>query len=251
MIFAGIDLAASPAKTGVARLEETSEGPSLIDVSLGATDRDLATLIQSADLTGIDVPLGWPRAFREAIDGHAVGRLHMAPSGEAGADWRRGLVNRFTDLEVRRIAGVVPLPVAAERIAYPALRWAAIEARLRFEGLGGEGMGASDLDRSGAGKIAEVYPAAALKQWGLTHRGYKGADPGARRLILEALEDSFALQLGGFEDRLAANADCLDAAIAAVVAREIRAGRCVPPPVAQAELVAEEGWIWIPDADKL
>lgn len=29
------------------------------------------------------------------------------------------------------------------------------------------------VDRSGAGPVVEVYPAASLKLWGLPHQGYK------------------------------------------------------------------------------
>ncbi|WP_052333764.1 DUF429 domain-containing protein [Corynebacterium jeddahense] len=143
MIFAGIDLAADPARTGIATLEAAGEELLLLDVSLNASDPTTASRIRASERTGIDVPLGWPRAFREVIALHAVRTLEPQ---EGGAEWRRGLVNRFTDLEARRIAGVVPLPVAAERIAYPALRWAAIEARLRADG-----MDAAELDRAGGG----------------------------------------------------------------------------------------------------
>ncbi|WCZ38557.1 DUF429 domain-containing protein [Corynebacterium jeddahense] len=101
-----------------------------------------------------------------------------------------------------------------------------------------------------------MYPAAALKRWGLLHRGYKGsagrgagAGREARAAIMDGLQRRFALDWNGFEAAVLGNADCLDAVVAALVAREVAAGRCVPPPAGSAELVAEEGGIWIPKGD--
>lgn len=61
---------------------------------------------------------------------------------------------RETDLEVRRRVGKTPLSVAADKIAYPAIRWAAIAARLREQEI------STPLD--GSGVACEVYPGAAL-----------------------------------------------------------------------------------------
>lgn len=239
--FSGIDLAADPAKTGTALIQVTPAGPLLIDATCTATDDHLVTHITRAELTGVDIPLGWPRAFREFLNAHAAGEDCL--SAGAGPDARRELVNRFTDLEVRRTAGVTPLPVAAERIAHPALRWAGIEQRLRAAGV--------NTHRGGEGKVAEVYPAAALKQWGMRHRGYKGAGDAGRAVreeIAAGLSARFGLDWGDRRSLAVGSADCLDAVIAALIAREVRAGRCIAPPADQAELVAEEGWIWVPRA---
>ena len=50
--------------------------------------------------------------------------------------------------------GKTPLSVAADKIAYPAIRWAAIAARLREQEI------STPLD--GSGVACEVYPGAAL-----------------------------------------------------------------------------------------
>ena len=237
--YFGIDLAADPAKTGTALIQVTTAGPLLIDATCTATDDHLTTHVARAELTGVDIPLGWPRAFRFFLNAHAAGE-DCLPAG-ADREVRRELVNRFTDLEVRRLVGVTPLPVAAERIAHPALRWAGLEQRLRAAGV--------DTHRGGNGKVAEVYPAAALKQWGFRHRGYKGADGAgraAREEIAAGLSVRFGLDWGDWCPLAVSSADCLDAVIAALIAREVRAGRCIAPPAEQAELVAEEGWIWVP-----
>ncbi|AQQ14903.1 hypothetical protein CGLAU_04645 [Corynebacterium glaucum] len=240
-LFSGIDLAADPAKTGIASIHVRGAGLTLTDASLGASDTDVARTVGVAELTGIDIPLGWPRGFREVINAHAAGAL--PPPASTGPDWRRGLANRFTDLEVRRIAGVVPLSVAADRIAHPALRWMGIEARLRADGL--------PTNRDGSGRVAEVYPAAALKMWGLPHRGYKGDDAAGRIAIMAGLASRFDIDWAGFATTVEKSADVLDAVIAALVAHEVRAGRCLPIPADNADLVAEEGWIWVPrDTEK-
>lgn len=243
MIFSGIDLAADPSKTGAATLKTSRKGPMLIDVHLNTSDLHIINHVLDADLTGIDAPLGWPRSFRRFINDHASGEL----VGQfVGTEERRELANRFTDLDVRRVAGVVPLPVAAERIAFPVMRWAGVEAQLRDE------LGSEAVRRDGLGRIAEVYPAAALKMWGLRHRGYKGESPAAQEArveIVASLARELRLDWAGFEDAAIYNADCLDAVIAALVASEISAGHCLPPPKEHASLVAEEGWIWIPRPD--
>lgn len=240
MIFSGIDLAADPARTGAATLKTSREGPLLVDVHLNTTDPLITERVVNSDLTGIDAPLGWPRSFRTFITSHAAAEL----AGQwVGPEQRRGLANRFTDLETRRVAGVVPLPVAAERIAFPVMRWAGVEAKLR------EMLGAEAVRRDGLGRIAEVYPAAALKMWGLRHRGYKGASTQAvqaRTEIVAGLHRTMRLHWAGFEEAAIGSADCLDAVIAALVASEISAGRCIPPPSEQEDLLNEEGWIWIP-----
>lgn len=235
-LFSGIDLAADPAKTGIASVHVHSAGLALVDAHLGASDNDVAATVGASQLAGIDIPLGWPRGFREVDNAHAAGAL--SPPASTGPDWRRGLTNRFTDLEVRRIAGAVPLSVAADRIAHPALRWTGIEARLRADGL--------STNRDGSGRVAEIYPAAALSMWGLPHRGYKGHDAAGRIAIMAGLTSRFDIDWAGFETTVEKSADVLDAVIAALVAHEVRAGRCVPIPADKADLVAEEGWIWVP-----
>ena len=59
--------------------------------------------------------------------------------------------------------------------------------------------------RDGSGRLAEVYPAASLKIWGLNGRGYKGRGiPEAERLalLLAALEDQAPwLDLNGHREQ--------------------------------------------------
>jgi Protein of unknown function (DUF429) len=69
---------------------------------------------------------------------------------------------------VREETGVDPLSVSSNLLAICAMRCAHLLVELAGEGA---------LDRTGAGLVAEVYPAAALRQWGLDPRGYKGTKP--------------------------------------------------------------------------
>ena len=236
--YVGIDLAAQPRRTGVAVLRETGEGALLEHVGVGADDEALLDHLEGAAKIGVDVPLGWPKPFVDLLTAHAAGTM-TAPAS-TGGDWRRGLALRATDLEVHRRTGLTPLSVATDRIAHPALRWAGIEARLRAEGL--------DTRRDGAGQICEVYPAAALRIWGLAHRGYKGAEKGApRAALVDALDAQLpALDWNGHREQCAAEEDALDAVLAALIAREVDHGRAVPPPAEQRGLARQEGWIWLP-----
>jgi hypothetical protein len=104
--------------------------------------------------------------------------------------------------------------------------------------------------RDGSGRLAEVYPAASLKLWGLPTRGYKGrGTPETERLAvaLDALSAAAPwLDLAGHDDRLAASDDMFDALIAAVTARAVALGRTVHPDGGHAAAALTEGWIHLP-----
>ena len=236
--FVGIDLAAQARGTGVAVLAEDLEGVRIERAVRGAEDEHLLEVLEGALKVGVDVPLGWPRGFVELLGAHAAGEL-PAPESTGGA-WRRGLAMRATDLAVHERTGLTPLSVSTDRIAHPALRWAGIEARLRVLGV--------DVSRDGSGVLCEVYPAAALRQWGLPHRGYKGArHAAARAALLTALEEALPwLDWNGHRAVCETHDNALDAVLAALVAREVEAGRAVGPSSRERELALQEGWIWLP-----
>ena len=136
--------------------------------------------------------------------------------------------------------GKTPLSVAADKIAYPAIRWAAIAARLREQEI------STPLD--GSGVACEVYPGAALAAWGFGAQRYKKA-AGAlvRGELVEALSARWPwLDWAGHQDVCAASDDALDAVIAAVVARGVLLGRAISPRAELAAAAADEGWIWLP-----
>ncbi|ROR72189.1 uncharacterized protein DUF429 [Bogoriella caseilytica] len=214
--------------------------PVLEHVLVGATDEDLVAAIETAGRTGVDVPLGWPARFVDLVSAHATASL-PAPAS-TGSDWRRSLAMRVTDRDVHRRTGLTPLSVSTDRIAYPALRWAGIEARLREQG--------TDVSRDGSGAVIEVYPAAALRCWSLPHRGYKETkNAGARLGLVTELEARTPwLDWNGHRDLCAADDNALDAVIAALITREASLGACEPPPEDLREIARQEGWIWLPSA---
>jgi len=70
---------------------------------------------------------------------------------------------RRTDLFVHEQLHLTALSVSADRIAHVALRCVVLLAQLEAAG--------DPVDRSGSAPVAEVYPAASLRSWVLTHRG--------------------------------------------------------------------------------
>lgn len=237
-MFTGIDLAADPRRTGVATLRDEGAAIVVSDVHVGADDDDVIAHVAASTKAGVDVPFGWPRAFTQLIMAHRAGTLE--PPADTGPDWRREVLFRATDREVRRRVGKVPLSVASDKIAYPAIRWAGIAARLRADGT------PTPLD--GSGRACEVYPGGALAVWGLPHAKYKGTQAAeVRRRLVERLAERLpSLDWGGHRDSCIADDNALDAVIAALIARAVARGEAVPPPPELSEEAAAEGWIWLP-----
>ncbi len=240
MIFGGVDLAAEARRTGIAEVSDDGE-LALQNVSVGTDDEELVDLIHRSVKTGLDVPLGWPDSFIRLVAEHAAGEM-LAPIS-TDASWRRTMAMRATDLAVRDRTGIVPLSVSTDKIAYPALRWAGVEARLRAED--------TDVARDGSGRICEVYPAATLECWSLPSRGYKGKQNTALRVdIITQLTRVFpALNWNGHQDICASDDNALDAVLAALVTYLVHQGLAVPPPPEANEVVLREGWIWLPETD--
>lgn len=162
MLTLGVDLAAADERTATALVQWSARSATVRAVRLGVSDDDLVDAVRAAGKAGVDCPLGWSAAFVTFLVAQRAGRLPAPEPGADGAAWRRGLAYRVTDLVVRAEGGGNPLSVAADRIAHAAFRCAGLLARLAQEG--------EPVDRSGSGVVVEVYPAAALRRWGLTHR---------------------------------------------------------------------------------
>jgi predicted nuclease with RNAse H fold len=239
MLTAGIDLAAEDANTAVARIRWTDVTAYVEDALVGANDDLLAKAVSTSDKAGIDCPFGWPGPFVDFIAAHHVGRL-ATNTALVGREWRKSLAWRRTDYVTHRLTGLVPLSVAADRIAHTAMRCAALLARLADDG--------HPVDRAGGGTVVEVYPAASLKQWGLPHRGYKGRPNVA---VLQELVDRLTaaapwLVLGQFEALCRRSDHAVDAVVAALTARAAILGRVTGPDPADRTVAATEGWIAIP-----
>ena len=234
----GVDLAADPRKTAACLIDWSRL---TVEVTTPATDEDLVGLVGSVDLTGIDVPLGWPDEFVAAITEHHAGRSWPVADSSSVAG-RERLRHRRTDVALRQ-AGDRPLSVSTDLIGVVALRAAGLQQRFLDAGL--------EVDRSGlSGSVAEVYPAAALRFWELPSRGYKGAAHAEERhaivgLVLTEtgnLTRAAELALDGCTDHV------LDAFVASVVAKAVLVGKTTSPGPADGEAASREGWIHVPTA---
>lgn len=238
MLTVGVDLAAEPRNTAVARIRWTQISADVSAVGVGADDPVLVEEITASEKAGIDCPLGWPRRFVEFVAQHEAGAF-VAPD-VTGKDWRRQLALRETDLVVRSATGLHPLSVAADRIGLAAMRCASLLARLAAAG--------QPVDRSGAGVVVEVYPAAALKHWGLGYRRYKGsANTTVRHHLVDTLIAAAPwLNLGDHEQSCRRSDHALDAVIAALNARAAALGKTITPAAERLDAARAEGWIALP-----
>lgn len=222
MITLGIDLASQPRETAACRVRWLAGGAEVDVPELGVDDERLLELALDADKVGIDVPFGWPEVFVDAVVAHRRG----APWPQAGkAALRYRETDRFVWQQTRR----PPLSVSSDRIALCAMRAASLMSTLAQRG--------EPVDRTGRGKLVEVYPAAALRRWGVQ-----------RADLLGRLRPRLSPEV---EAACQASRDALDALIAAVVARAAALGLCDPIPEDTVRLAEREGWIALPAAGSL
>ena len=222
----------------MATIEWLPDRAVLRDLVLNVSDDRIVEASQLADKTGLDCPLGWPEPFVAMITSHRSGPV-TAFEGE-GAQWRRRLAYRLTDEVVRETTGIIPLSVAADRIAHAAFRCAGLLAMLAADG--------QDVDRCGGGRIVEVYPAATLSRWGLTYRGYKGRGKQVQHGDLVGALCTAApwLELGACEALVRHSHDAFDSVIAALSARAAAIGKATRPDDEQRMIARTEGWIALP-----
>ncbi|WP_443094296.1 DUF429 domain-containing protein [Pseudarthrobacter sp. ATCC 49987] len=237
----GVDLAAGTRKTAAAVLEWSGGTARLVHLALDVGDEEIVRLFGASDMTGIDCPVGWPDAFLPFIAGHLAFDAHPVLDHD-GIEGRRLLAYRDTDRFVTARTGLIPLSVSADRLAHPAMRCAVIQAKIARDH--------GPQPRDGSGRLAEVYPAASLKSWGLLARGYKGRGGAeTQRLagILGALKRAAPwLDLAGYDGQLAASDDMLDALIASLTARAVALGATIHPDAGHARAARSEGWIHLP-----
>lgn len=150
----------------------------------------------------------------------------------------RSLRLRSTDLVVdelvRPLAKRGPLSVSMDKLGATAARWAFLAHQLAETG--------HPVDRTGAGEIAEVYPAGACAMWGLEESH-----------SLKALRDKAPwLRFEPGAEEGYANEHAFDALICALIARAITLGLTAPPRHDdERALAAVEGWIHLPGPDTL
>jgi hypothetical protein len=179
------------------------------------------------------------RRLVTAVTAHHEGRAWP------GSD-QRSLCFRETDRVVHRETGRCPLSVSSDRIAIPAMRAAAVLSTLAARG--------TAVNRSGLGRIVEVYPAAALRRWGLRASGLKKKKgrPARCELVGQLQHKAGWLRL---PDDVAAHCEAddnaLDALVAALVTRAAACGLCEAIPGESLALAEREGWIALPKPGSL
>jgi predicted nuclease with RNAse H fold len=242
----GIDLAASPATTGVVVLEPDPEcersgrwrarasGPP-------ADDDQLVELTQGAIAVGVDAPLGWPDAFVDAVARHR----DLGPW--PGSTDRTTLTHRVTDHRTRPTVGRLPLSVSADLLGVVGMRCALLQRRWADEVWG------SPAPRDGSGVLSETYPVAAFAAWGIASRGYKArqrpAEASAVRAAIVATVASATsswLTIDDVADECVVSDHVLDALACALVAVAVRAGSTAQPADADRAISLREGWIHVP-----
>lgn len=237
MLTLGIDLASKPENTAACVIRWENGLAHVTRVVCDLSDDAILEFLQGVDKVGIDVPLGWPTEFVHAISKHH----NLGPWPRID---RRRLRYRETDLFIHDKTGSWPLSVSTDRIGVTAMRAAALL------GLVGE-----PVDRSGVGKIVEVYPAAALRIWAFNPDGYKGKKHQETR---SSLVQTFLQRTDGWlrvhEKWRTACIDGdneFDALIAALVARATAIGLVEPISPNYASRARTEGWIALPLAGSL
>lgn len=148
MRTAGVDLSSEDKKSAACVVEWSGNRASILTLTLGVADTEIARLIGEVDKVGIDVPLGWPIAFAEAVSGHS--RLGIWPASYRHASMEAYRYRR-TDIYTWRTGGGPPLSVSTDRVGIPAMRSAALLAVVEPR-----------VTLDGSGVVVEVYPAAAL-----------------------------------------------------------------------------------------
>ncbi len=241
MVVVGVDLAAQPKSTAVCQILWEPSRAVVQALGQGKKDEELLGLMSSADKVGIDVPLGWPDRFVGWVSAHQRGEKLPNYS-------REDLCLRATDIFVRnqlKQAGIKrhPLSVSSTPLAITAIRAARLLAKL------------NDPDRAGRGKVCEVYPAAALDQWGLPSSRYKKKKGTSKRVeLVSLLRERTTPWLGMTSSQWEGcqeDDNLLDALVAALVTRAAARGLTHPVPNQLAELTSQEGWIALPLAGSL
>ncbi|SMH32295.1 Protein of unknown function [Rathayibacter oskolensis] len=237
MLTIGVDLAAEPVRTALAAVEWREGRAVVASLSLGATDEGIVALSRAATAIGIDCAFGWPLEFVEFVSAHT--RREIAPRTLAGLEWRRRLAYRETDRAAHDVTGRWPLSVSTDRLGMTAMRCAELLEAFAAAG--------EDVDRSGGGRLVEVYPAAALRWWHIETTGYK-TRPEAMAPAVTALRTA-APWLDAPAEVLALMArsnDAFDAVIAALNARAHALGSTLAVPDELRAAARAEGWIAIP-----
>ncbi|HEY6469370.1 MAG TPA: DUF429 domain-containing protein [Candidatus Dormibacteraeota bacterium] len=238
----GIDVASQDARTAICTIRWEDGFAEIEPLGVpGATDDQIRRSIVTSDRVGVDIPLGWPAAFVDAVSRHHCGEQWTATTDAEGM---KALRLRETDRWITanaqrpsdRRARCHPMSVSTNLIAIPAMRMARVLGPIK---------------RNGDDKVIEVYPAAALFVWDLPYRGYKGADPVNRQVrneLISGLRTATPWLSASNADwgTIGESDHILDALLASLVARAKACGLCKESGAANSDNALREGWIALP-----
>jgi len=238
MLIAGLDLAAEPKGTALAIVDWSGKSAKLLQLNVGVDDDFIVANVREAEKLGIDCPLGWPIEFVDFVQRHSSGDKTEV-SGDM--DSRRRLAYRETDRAVREVTGRWPLSVSTDRLGLTAMRCAGLLSKLQTDGV--------TIDRSGAGKVVEIYPGASLRLWGFDTSGYRTSSD-LRAKLLEAIKLSAPwFEPGNFAELMIESCDAFDSVIANFAARSAQLGISTEPPPETTIRAMSEGWIALPKGE--
>ncbi|RFA23380.1 DUF429 domain-containing protein [Subtercola boreus] len=216
----------------------TAQRATLTALTLGVGDDLIAETATRVDKLGIDCALGWPDEFVDFVVAHRDERP-LDPSSDGGMDWRRSLAYRETDRRVRARTGRWPLSVSTDRLGLTAMRCAGLLARIAERGI--------PVDRSGAGRVVEIYPGASLRLWGFVTTNYRTDARRRSELVTEVLAAAPWLEVGAFGALMHSSTDAFDAVIAALATRAAALGAYDAPDERMLARARREGWVALPN----
>jgi predicted nuclease with RNAse H fold len=239
VLIAGVDLAAEPKGTAVAVINWLPDSAELVSLRLGVNDQQVVNACEGSIKVGIDCALGWPVEFTDfLIRQRNLESLEGTPAFEGDSELRRNLAHRETDRYVRQVTGRWPLSVSTDRLGMTAIRGAGLLSKFQEAG--------TPIDRSGSGRIVEIYPGASLRLWGFDTVGYRSSEAIRERLLADIRASTPWLNFGAHETLMIESCDAFDAVIAALAARSAQLGRYEAPSEAQLERARVEGWVALP-----
>ncbi|WP_138315047.1 DUF429 domain-containing protein [Rhodoluna limnophila] len=239
MLIAGVDLAAEPKGTALAVIDWIPGRAVLTDLQLGVADEAIVAAATGVTKIGIDCALGWPVEFINFVNLQAEISTG-SPQFDGGIDWRRKLAYRETDRRVRQVTGRWPLSVSTDRLGMTAMRATGLLSKMAHHRI--------PIDRSGEGKVVEIYPAASMRIWGFQTSGYRASRDIRAQLLKSVLAEAPWLDLQSNTELMIDSCDAFDAVIAALATRSAALGQYQAPEAALLEQAKIEGWVALPNA---
>jgi hypothetical protein len=238
VLIAGVDLAAEPKGTALAVIDWTPNNATLIELSTDVADDAIVACAATVEKLGIDCALGWPTEFVEFLNRISHDGGPSEPF-EGDLHLRRTLAYRETDRHVREVTGRWPLSVSTDRLGMTAIRCAGLLSKISATGI--------PVDKSGSGRIVEIYPGASLRLWGLNTSGYRASTDARANLLHQLTLQAPWLDLGQYRQSMIESCDAFDSVVAALATRFAQLGAYEPPTQAQLAKAKIEGWVALPN----